>query len=83
MKYICSECGKVIDDDDVVCVEESRGEYWGSPCCEKMYYSPCCNAGIEDFYPTCEYCRYFKDNYCEFKEEEVEKNDLCKEFEME
>lgn len=42
MKYRCCNCGKIFDESDILRIEESRGEYWGIPCTETMYYSPCC-----------------------------------------
>lgn len=92
MKFVCTECGKVIDEEDIVYVEESRGEFWGSPCSETMTYSPCCEVPLDDYYPCCEYCRYFagindsatgETEYgCSLKGEEVDKSDLCKEYEL-
>lgn len=43
--YRCYNCGKTFSTPKIV--YESRGEYWGIPCTETMYYSPCC--GDEDF----------------------------------
>lgn len=43
--FKCYECGKPFDWP--VAAEESRGEYWGVPCTEIVYYSPCCKS---DFY---------------------------------
>lgn len=82
MKYICTECGKVIDEEDIVYEEEYRGEFWGCPCSETMEYSPCCQAGLDDYYPCCEYCRYYTDEQCSLKGEEVDKCDLCKDYEL-
>lgn len=48
--YRCLGCGKLFDADDVKKVEESRGEFWGFPCTEKMYYSPCCTGDYEEAY---------------------------------
>ena len=50
--YRCKECGNLFDEDDVKIVEESRGEYWGFPCYEKMRLSPCCECNFEDAYET-------------------------------
>ncbi len=46
--YRCCNCGKEFDADEVKIVEESRGEFWGMPCTERMYYSPCCTDSFED-----------------------------------
>lgn len=48
--YRCLGCGKLFDADDVKKVEESRGEFWGFPCTETMYYSPCCTDNFDDAY---------------------------------
>ena len=92
MKYVCNECGKVFEEDEIVEVEESRGEYWGVPAYETVAYSPCCEASFEEFYPCCEYCQSFTgtkdtttgeiENGCELTGKEVDKCDLCKNFEL-
>ena len=35
------ECGCEFDEPEVV--KESRGEFWGVPCWEDMYYCPACH----------------------------------------
>ncbi len=40
--YICVDCGKVFDGDEISIWKESRGEFWGEPCTEKMYGCPNC-----------------------------------------
>lgn len=32
----CTECGNELDDEDVITVNESRGEFWGAPCSETI-----------------------------------------------
>ena len=49
-KYVCLGCGKLFDEEDIKVVEESRGEFWGFPCTERMYYSPCCTDDYDDAY---------------------------------
>ena len=44
--FVCRNCGKVFDWP--IAVEESRGEYWGMPCSETVYYSPCCTDDFEE-----------------------------------
>lgn len=39
--FKCFLCNRTFDSP--IAVEESRGEFWGIPCSETMYYSPCCN----------------------------------------
>lgn len=48
MKYRCVNCGRIFEEDDIVRKEESRGEFWGMPCYETMYYSPCCKDDFEE-----------------------------------
>ena len=45
-KFRCDKCGKIFDWPKEV--RESRGEYWGIPCWETMYYSPCCTDDFEE-----------------------------------
>lgn len=42
MNYICLDCGKRFNHFKRV--EESRGEFWGIPCSETMYYCPHCGS---------------------------------------
>lgn len=43
--FKCNDCGTIFDSPR--CVSESRGEFWGMPAYEDMYYCPHC--GGEDF----------------------------------
>lgn len=47
--YRCCNCGQLFHEDDIKYVEEPRGEFWGQPCTERMSYSPCCEADIEEY----------------------------------
>lgn len=47
----CCECGQIFDEDDILYVDEYRGEFWGAPAYEKMAYSPCCESDFEDYEP--------------------------------
>lgn len=49
IRYRCCECGNVFDEDEILEVQESRGEFWGFPCSETCSYSPCCEADYEEF----------------------------------
>ena len=49
-KYRCNECGEICREDEIKVVEESRGEFWGFSCTERMHYSPCCMEGFEEAY---------------------------------
>ena len=39
-RFVCTECGATFDEPRAV--EESRGEFWGFPAYETMYYCPFC-----------------------------------------
>ena len=41
-KLICVDCGRVLDEDELIDVKESRGEYWGMPCWETLGGCPYC-----------------------------------------
>ena len=45
MRYRCCNCGEICE---IYGVEESRGEFWGFPCKETIYYSDCCNDDFEE-----------------------------------
>lgn len=32
----CAECGHPLDDEDFTSTLESRGEFWGAPCSERV-----------------------------------------------
>ena len=44
--YKCSCCGELFESPKAV--NESRGEFWGMPAFETMYYSPCCEEYFEE-----------------------------------
>lgn len=43
--FICNDCGALFGEPKAV--QEDRGEFWGMPACETMYYCPHC--GSDDF----------------------------------
>ena len=45
-RFRCCDCGRTFDEPKEV--QESRGEFWGSPCWETMYYCPYCNGDYEE-----------------------------------
>ena len=47
-RFICLDCRCQFDEPERV--EESRGEFWGTPAYETMLYCP--NCGSESFYET-------------------------------
>ena len=75
--FKCYICGCTFDEPNAV--EESRGEFWGIPCTETMYYSPCCNdtafgyVKFTDVYGT-EICE--DEEYYEFGDVKVAKENL-------
>ena len=46
MIYICEECGKVFEEDEICTWQESRGEFWGAPCSEEMEGCPHCKGSF-------------------------------------
>lgn len=44
----CCNCGNIFHISEAKRVEESRGEFWGAPCYETLYYSPCCTDDFVD-----------------------------------
>ena len=44
-KYKCLECGHIFDEGEQAVWYESRGEYWGTPCSERMTGCPVCLGG--------------------------------------
>ena len=50
MKYICADCGRIIDEDELVRVEINSGEFWGFPCSETALGCPSCKSdAIEEY----------------------------------
>lgn len=47
--FKCNHCGKIFDEPYNYSVEEDRGEYWGVPCTETVYFSECPECGSDDF----------------------------------
>ena len=52
---ICLNCKHIFDDDEVAVWDESRGEYWGTPCYEKVSGCPCCKGDYEETH-KCDCC---------------------------
>ena len=44
--FKCGDCGKTFNEPDLV--RESRGEFWGMPAYEDMYYCPHCGSDFID-----------------------------------
>lgn len=50
-KYLCWNCDNEIKGEDLKRVEESRGEFWGTPCYETMFVCPNCGSDdLEEIY---------------------------------
>ena len=48
----CADCGWIGTSEELRRVEEPRGEFWGIPCSETMYYCPACGSDyINDYIP--------------------------------
>jgi Zn finger protein HypA/HybF involved in hydrogenase expression len=49
-KYLCNDCGGVYTEEELDCElhYEDRGEFWGSPCREKVYVYTCPDCGSEE-----------------------------------
>lgn len=45
-KYRCIDCGREFDELEEV--QEDRGEFWGMPTYETMYYCPYCGGDVTD-----------------------------------
>ena len=48
--FKCTACGELFETPKMI--SESRGEFWGIPCCEDVPVSPCCD---DDFVEVKEY----------------------------
>ena len=46
--FICIECEYVFDEDDIAIWQESRGEYWGTPCYENVSGCPRCKGDYRE-----------------------------------
>jgi predicted Zn-ribbon and HTH transcriptional regulator len=44
MKYICNDCGRIIDEDELIEVEINTTEFWGFPCSEYASGCPHCKS---------------------------------------
>ena len=53
--YKCVECGNLFEEGEQVTWEEDRGEFWGSPCIERMSGCPICGGDYEEAKP-CKIC---------------------------
>ena len=45
-KYRCIDCEQEFDEPEKV--QESRGEFWGMPAYETVYYCPYCGGDVAD-----------------------------------
>lgn len=66
--FRCEDCGAVFEFPKAV--QEDRGEFWGTPAFETMYYCPECDSECYDEYDG--YDEYDdEDEWPELAEEEV------------
>lgn len=50
MKYVCGDCKKVFDEEQIATWREDRGEFWGQRAYETMWGCPYCfGVGIEEY----------------------------------
>ena len=42
LKY-CSNCGELLNGEDIKTIRESRGEFWGAPCSETIIVGYMCS----------------------------------------
>lgn len=69
-KYKCVECNHIFDEGEQAVWYESRGEFWGSPCSERMTGCPVCK-GDYDEVVQCKECGEWVWN------DEVDYDGLC------
>lgn len=55
MAFKCLECGHIFEEGEEACWNESRGEFWGTPCSEEVSGCPSCGGDYEETTP-CEIC---------------------------
>lgn len=62
MAYKCLDCGNIFESGEEKSWRESRGEYFGFPCCEEMSGCPVCGGSYKKT-TQCEICgsEHFKD----------------------
>lgn len=48
--YRCNDCGKIFHASEFKAIQEYRGECWGTPAYETMYYCPSCEGSDYDEY---------------------------------
>ena len=66
--YHCNECGHLFEEGEQSTWSESRGEFWGNPCSEKMSGCPICKGDYEEIKP-CVICGSYnyniEDEFCD------------------
>lgn len=48
--WYCTECNRILEDDEIVTQREMVGEYWGSPAYEDREVSACCGEAFDEGY---------------------------------
>lgn len=63
MKYICSGCGHILDEEDLINYTE-RGEFWGSEFTETVKVCPICKGYVNETTLKCSCCdAYISEDY--------------------
>ena len=70
MTYMCIECGHIFEEGEEAVWEESRGEYWGTPCTETVSGCPKCKGDYQEAFECARCGEWFfedelNDGYCE------------------
>lgn len=55
-RFKCYECGAEFDTPQAV--QEDRGEFWGMPCNETVYYCPVCGGDFNELETVNEYNKH-------------------------
>lgn len=48
MMFKCDDCGHIFEEGEQAVWEESRGEFWGVPCYEKVSGCPICHGDYDE-----------------------------------
>jgi hypothetical protein len=73
--YKCEYCGLVFDEDKLVSVKESMGEYQGAPASQEFQYCPQCGQDCFEHITPCKVCGSYDhevfESYCKECEADV------------
>lgn len=88
MVFRCNDCGHIFDEGEEYTWQESRGEFWGSPCSETLSGCPICKESYSEVFP-CKICGSYAcedgEDFCENCQVDVQKRfkAMLDEFTME